>query len=246
MHNRSKIFLCITWYLLLANTTFAYDRQDTLRGSNGAHRAWWNVQEYYLSISIDTAKHSISGMNILTFSVNSTPTDSLQIDLQEPMLLDSAVYNSKRLALQREGNVYWVSSPGFKNLNADQLHKLTLYYHGVPHAAKTPPWDGGFIWTTDSTGKPWVSVACQGLGASVWWPCKDYQADEPDKGMAMNYYVPYGLTIISNGQLIDKKDTEDKSASFWVWRVKNPINTYDVSFYMGNYTGWTDTLMGEK
>ncbi len=32
----------------------------------------------------------------------------------------------------------------------------------------------------DDNGNPCVGVSCQGLEASVWWPCKDHQSDEPD------------------------------------------------------------------
>ena len=37
-------------------------------------------------------------------------------------------------------------------------------------------------WTKDAKDNPWMTVACQGLGASVWYPCKDHQSDEPDNG----------------------------------------------------------------
>ena len=30
-----------------------------------------------------------------------------------------------------------------------------------------------------------MTVACQGLGASVWYPCKDHQSDEPDNGATL-------------------------------------------------------------
>ena len=37
-------------------------------------------------------------------------------------------------------------------------------------------------------GKTMDDVACQGLGASVWYPCKDHQSDEPDNGAIISYY----------------------------------------------------------
>lgn len=239
--SRAFVYIVLLmWYLLPANTTFAYDRQDSLRGANGRGRYWWDVQEYYLYVAFDTAAKRISGMNMITYSTTLPATDSMQIDLQEPMVLDSAVQNGQRLNTSREGNVYWLTG------SFDEQYPLILYYHGKPREAKRPPWDGGFIWTKDSTGKPWIAVACQGLGASSWWPCKDYQGDEPDKGVTVNLYVPYGLTTISNGKILDRNDNSDSTASLWVWRVKNPINSYNVTFYIGNYTGWPDTLKGEN
>lgn len=234
----------LTWYLLSANTTFAYSRQDSLRGSNGSGRSWWDVSDYYLYLSYDTANQSISGMNIITYTViDNIGRDSMQIDLQEPMVLDSAVADRKKVNIGREGNVYWLT--GMKQFNQDKRRKVILYFHGKPRQAKLPPWDGGTIWTKDSEGNHWLAVACQGIGASSWWPCKDYQADEPDNGMNINLYTPYKWITISNGKFISRNDNNDSTASLWTWRVQNPINSYNITYYIGDYTGWPDTLKGE-
>jgi len=242
----------IVWYLLSANTTFAYTHADTLRGSNGRGRDWWDVTRYDLQIAFDTADKSITGINQLTFSVIQTPHDSLQIDLQQPMILDSAVLmasgdNLKNvfLPIVREGNVWWLKHP-FHKLTPGGSYSLMLYYHGFPRKAVNPPWDGGFSWKQDTTGKPWIAVSCQGLGASVWWPCKDAQWDEPDSGMITRFFIP-GYYAIGNGRALNV----DSSAKGGVvglsgWEVKNPINNYDVTFYIGDYVHWHDTLMGEK
>lgn len=243
---RAFVFISfMLWYLLPANTTVAYTRQDSLRGGNGNGRNWWDVKDYYLYVAFDTAAKSISGMNIMTYDILDGSKDSMQIDLQEPMVLDSAKVGNKHLDLSREGNVYWLTG-NFDIQPPNKQNSLTLYYHGKPRQAKLPPWDGGFIWTKDSEGNPWIAVACQGLGASSWWPCKDYQADEPDNGMTLNLYVPYKLVTICNGKFADRQDTKDSTASLWVWRVKNPINSYNATFYIGNYAGWPDTMKGEK
>ena len=79
------------WYLLSANTTFAYTHADTLRGSNGRGREWWDVKYYNLGVEFDTAAKSISGQNTISLQVIKKPIDSMQIDLQEPMELDSVL-----------------------------------------------------------------------------------------------------------------------------------------------------------
>src|SRR5690606_18645212 len=205
-----KIFTIIgIWCLLSANTIFAYDRQDTLRGSNGPHRAWWDVQHYSLTIAFDTAKKSISGSNALLAKINSTPTDSLQLDLQELMFLDSVVMDGKQLDFSKEGNVWWVKYP-FQEKTVGSEMELIAYYHGKPRIAQNPPWDGGFIWTKDSMGHPWIAVACQGLGASSWWPCKDYQGDEPDRGMKIFFAIPCNnLKAVANGNYGEAEEILD-------------------------------------
>jgi aminopeptidase N len=237
--------------LLTANTIFAYTHADTLRGSNGNGRNWWDVQKYALNISFDTATKSISGSCAISFKITTATHDSMQIDLQEPMAIDSVYITDpnykhyKNITIAREGNVYWLKYH-FNEFAAGSEAVLWVYYHGSPRKAINPPWDGGFSWTHDKSGKPWIAVSCQGLGASVWWPCKDCQWDEPDYGMEMNFAVSTGLTCVSNGRLVSRGKNTSTNKTEWQWEVKNPINNYDVTFYIGDYLHWHDTIVGEK
>jgi aminopeptidase N len=89
-----------------------------------------------------------------------------------------------------------------------------------------------------------MAVSCQGLGASVWWPCKDAQWEEPEEGMRISMEVPAGLMAISNGRKEAQLTMGDNTIT--TWEVRNPINNYDVTFYIGDYVHWSDTAMGEK
>lgn len=244
MSFQKKTITILTGLLLSANALFAFNKQDTLRGSNGVGRAWWDVQHYSLSFNIDTLTRSINGTNTIKFKItDANISDSMQIDLQEPMILDEALFEGeKKMNFVREGNVYWIT--GFKEkIGLKSDYSITLSFHGKPRQAVNPPWDGGLIWTKDSLGNPWVSVACQGLGASSWWPCKDYQGDEPDAGMEI-IPLPRGYDIISNGQL--NAGQYDNYDSQFHWLIKNPINTYDATFYLGDYAPVYDTFQGKK
>jgi aminopeptidase N len=243
------------WYLLSANTTFAFNRQDTLRGSNGRGRSWWDVKHYSLTVSIDTATKSISGSNIITAQIVSTAIDSMQIDLQDSLVIDSIISNNEHLSFVREGNAWWVSN-SFQKLPVYSNIKFEVFYHGKPRIAKHAPWDGGFIWTKDKNGNPWIAVACQGLGASSWWPCKDYQGDEPDSGMVFSVkdILSGRSVLISNGKgemtnyICNAGPNEFTSKISYAFYIKNPINSYDVTFYIGNYIleELSDTLLGEN
>lgn len=223
--------------------SFTY--QDTLRGSVTPQRAWWNVLKYELTVTPDYATKTLSGQNTITYFDSGTG-HTMQIDLQEPMLLDSAVLENRRIAFKREGNVYWLAI-------RDSLAKykikpgpraITLYYHGQPREAKMPPWDGGWIWAKDANGRPWMSVACQGLGASVWYPCKDYQGDEPDSGAVLTINVPDTLVAVGNGRL--KNKTAKNGIASYTWEVTAPINNYNIVPYIGKYVSWSEQYAGEK
>jgi len=231
-------------FLLFSIVGHAYTHSDTLRGSNGNGRDWWDVQHYSLAVVFDTATKSINGSVSIDLTVSVMPHDSMQIDLQKPMVLDSVVYAGNKLSITNEGDVWWVKYP-YHTWKASNKYTVICYYHGKPRIAVRPPWDGGFIWSTDSLSNPWIAVACQGLGASVWWPCKDAQWDEPDNGQDMEFTAPANLQCISNGRLVNRNELGNGQTS-WHWQVKDPINTYDITFYLGDYVHWSDTMMGEK
>ena len=129
-------------------------------------------------------------------------------------------------------------------LKHGNINFLSDYYHGKPSIAVKPPWDGGLVWARDKQYNPWISIACQGLGASVWYPCKDYQGDEPDSA-EMHITAPSQFISISNGRLRSKVDNND-SNSVYTWAVVNPINNYDFIPYIGRYSHFGETYKGEK
>ncbi len=229
--------------LLISNIFLAqkFNRQDSLRGNITTERSWWDVKKYELSIEPNISKHKIKGKNTITFTTK-RQGKRMQIDLQDPMNIDSVAFFEEKTTIKHDGNVYYID---FENeLYPDKTYKITLYYSGKPRRAVNAPWDGGWIWKKDTQGDPWISVACQGLGASVWYPCKDHQSDEPDNGVKIAITVPNDLTAISNGKFIGKDNIKDKSTYYW--EVKNPINNYNVAVYIGKYTHWSDQFLGEK
>lgn len=205
---------------------------------------------YDLDIDVDIPGKSISGRNTLTFEITKPGKNKvMQLDLQQPMeivMIEDA--ENRQLPFRREGNVYWVDL-GDEYFAAGRekgdRHSLVIHFKGAPRVAITPPWDGGWIWTRDSKGRPWVTVACQGLGASVWYPCKDYQGDEPDNGASLSITVPDTLVAVGNGRLKGKKQLAGNKTS-WQWEVISPINNYTIIPYIGYYVNFSEKFAGEK
>jgi aminopeptidase N len=238
-----------------------FTHADTLRGSMNAERRY-NVLKYEISITPDFDHKSIVGSNTITYedsaevthTRNSNPNQRrvLQIDLHEPLEIDSIVQGNQKLEYTREGNAFHVST-----LNEQQtkkqpsetcqfcIRKLTVYYHGFPKIALRPPWGGGFIFAKDTLGRPWMSVACEGTGASVWYPCKDYLGDEPDSGATLTMIIPDTLVGVANGRLIQKFPAGNRLTG-WTWRVVNPINNYNIIPYIGKYVNWHKNFYGQK
>ncbi len=218
----------------------AQTRQDTLRGTITPQRAWWDLKHYDLAVEVNPETKSLRGTNTITFQVIS-PASQMQIDLQGPLNITSVTFEGKPVRFNREGNVYWIDLPA--SLRINQMASITVAYEGVPVEAIRPPWDGGLTWSADENGRPFVATSCQGIGASIWWPCKDHMYDEPDS-MLMRITVPPGLTDVSNGRL-RHIDYHDDGRKTYHWFVSNPINSYGVNINVADYTHWADTIHGE-
>jgi aminopeptidase N len=237
------------------NKKTKFTRQDTLRGSITPERAWWDVVSYNIYVAPDYKNKSIKGWNQISFDINSDGKNrKMQIDLQQPMVIDSIVFDNKRIkTYKRNGNVYMIDFGTYKFMVARTLvkkdkpiplHNIKIYFHGKPREAVNPPWDGGWIFTKDAKSRPWMTVACQGLGASVWYPCKDYQGDEPDEGALIQVKVPDTLMAVANGKLYAKDDQKDGTV-LYTWQVVNPINNYNIVPYIGKYVHFSDNYIGE-
>ena len=176
-------------------------RQDTLRGSLTPERIWWDVVKYDLHVTPNFKDFTIKGNNSIYFRLVKKKTARMQIDLQDPLIIDSAILNGVPMSFSRDGNVWFIEMPKRKlpkSISGDKdLHQIRIVYHGVPKPALRAPWDGGIVWKKDKNGNPWINVACQGLGASVWWPCKDHQSDEPDNGVSISVTAPDTLMNVS-------------------------------------------------
>jgi aminopeptidase N len=219
-----------------------FTRADTLRGSITPERAWWNLLKYELHVTPDYDNQTLSGENALTFQAIAEG-QTMQIDLQEPMNLLSATWGKKSLSFVREGNVFHLHWP--KPLRTGEIETVRLKFEGKPRVAVNPPWDGGWIWAKDKQGRPWMTAADEGLGASVWFPCKDHLYDEPDSGVVMSITAPDSLVAIGNGRLRDKKSNGNGTTT-WTWAVVNPINSYDIIPYIGKYVNWSEQYKGLK
>jgi aminopeptidase N len=227
---------------LLTPAKSSYTHADTLRGTITPERAWWNLLKYDLAVTPSFEKKSLSGENAITFSAIADG-QIMQIDLQEPMNIKGVTWRKKQLTYTREGNVFHVKFP--KTIKAGSIETLNISYSGVPQVAVRPPWDGGWIWNKDQQGRPWMTVACEGLGASVWFPCKDHLSDEPDSGVVMHITAPDTLVGVGNGRLREKKANGDGTTT-WTWVVTSPINSYDIIPYIGKYANWSSVFDGEK
>ncbi len=219
----------------------AFTRKDTLQGGLRPERTCFDVVRYDLNIKIDPKAKSIIGYNEITFKPVEN-TLAIQIDLFENMKVDSIIYNKGKLSYNREFNAVFINFPT-PLLKDMPEQSIKFYYSGKPVVARRAPWDGGFVFTQDDSGKDWIGVAVQGTGASLWYPVKDSQSDEPDRGASIKVAVPNGLMNVSNGRFLGSEDLKN-GYTRWDWEVKNPINTYDITVNIADYVHLHDNYKG--
>lgn len=233
------IFLFFSTFSLAQKTEFS--RQDTLRGSITPERAWWDLTFYHLDVEVKPKSKTISGSVSIEYLVLN-PHKLMQIDLQPPLKITKIVQDKKNLNFTRDGNVYLVEMLKPQNPGSRQMVKV--FYEGKPKISKKPPWDGGITWAKDDNNNDFIATACQGDGASLWWPCKDHMYDEPDS-MLISITHPDHLTGVANGRLrsLERKNDSTKTAH---WFVSNSISNYCVNINIGDYVQFSEIFPGEK
>jgi aminopeptidase N len=218
-----------------------FTRADSLRGNLTPLRTCYDIDYYHLDVKIDIANRYISGSTLFKFTTVQDFT-KLQFDLFANLKVEKVVYKGKELPYTREYNAVFVTFP--ETIKKGSKDEFTVYYSGNPTIAKNAPWDGGIVYKRDSLGNPWVATACQGMGASVWWPNKDHQYDEVDSAL-ISISVPDSLQDVSNGRL-RKVTPLGNGYTRYDWFVANPINNYDIEANIGKYTHFSDSYDGEK
>lgn len=218
-----------------------FTRQDTLRGSITAERAWWDLTYYHLSVKVNPQDSSFWGSNLIQYRVLDE-NQLMQIDLQPPMKINKITQNGIELEFKKDGNAWFVKLKELQKKG--ELNSLLVEYGGKPRISERPPWQGGVSWKKDLNGDSFISTANQGDGGSLWWPGKDHPYDEPDS-MLISINVPNPLMNVSNGRLIKHEQHSDGTNTSH-WFVSNPINNYGVNINIGNYIHFGDVYKGEK
>ena len=217
-----------------------FSRQDTLRGSITPERIWWDLTYYHLKVQVDPEKRYISGENTIKYNVLSA-NQTMQIDLQAPLNITKVTQDGKNLKILHDGNAHFITLT--KQQVIGNTESIIVQYEGNPKEAIRAPWDGGFSWKKDANGKHFIATSCQGLGASVWWPCKDHMYDEVES-MRISVTVPSHLMDVSNGRLESVENHGETTT--YNWFVDNPINNYGVNVNIGDYTHFSEVFDGEK
>lgn len=215
-----------------------FSHEQILLGENTDLRNSYDVYYYDLRLKIEPKEKYLSG-KVEMYATTLQDVRQIQIDLHKNFSIDR-LYDKdsgEDLTFKRDERAVIID---FKKPRNNKF-TLCIEYSGQPIVAKKPPWIGGFVWKKDNKGNPWIGVACESEGASLWWPLKDLTSDEPDS-MRLHYEVPETLVAVGNGQLESIEELDGHK--IYNWYISYPINTYNATIYVGDFKEITDTYTG--
>ena len=224
-----------------------YTRVDSLRGNLTPLRTCYDVTFYDLNVAIDEQEKSIERSTNTIYFRALLDFECIQIDLASNMDIMLVEFEGRELEFFREYDAVYIYF--HRKINKGEETNIKIYYSGCPREAVNPPWDGGFSWSSDDNGNPWIGVSCQGLGASSWWPCKDHQSDEPDS-MRIKVAARYPLKIIANGNIRSDTSVWNTYFNSWMniseWFISYPINNYNVTLNIGDYVNFSEEYVSNN
>ncbi|HEY6806674.1 MAG TPA: M1 family metallopeptidase [Pyrinomonadaceae bacterium] len=242
-------FLSIFLVLTFNSTSFSQTPSPTpthanvLRGEYGRYRANNDLLYYHLDVRVDPEKKFLKGSTLIRFKMLKSD-NRIQLDLHEALKVDAIELMTSEgahtktntpLKYSRDSGALFVDFPA--ELAAGRTFTIKVYYSGNP--LETGRF-GGIAFRKDPAGRPWINTACEGEGASIWWPNKDQWRDEVES-MNISVSIPNDLVDVSNGKFIGKTDLGD-GYTRWDWLVQYPINNYSVSLNIGHYEHFSDRL----
>ena len=192
-------------------------------------QAIMDIRHYRIVLDVDPVQQTIDGFTEIN-TITSEPTNTLLLDLVSLLKVRKVWVNKKEQSFSHENDLITIKLN--KPLPAGSAI-VKIEYGGKPGIAQRPPWSGGFTWTEDSAGNPWVAITCQGEGAKIYFPCKDHPSDEPNEGAELLITVPEGLFVAGPGLL--RKTSTRNGKSTYHWETNYTINNYSILFNIGKY-----------
>jgi aminopeptidase N len=215
--------------LLLLSCNIAFSQALTSGGKLKSEQAIMDIRHYTIALQVDIKNKSISGLVTIDI-ILSQPAPMLLFDLMNNFSVQKIWINNKLAEFIHAGSVITVTTS--TPIPAGRI-SVTIQYAGKPHVATRPPWEDGFTWAKDSTGKPFVSITAEGAGGKIYFPCKDHPSDEPNEGVDMLITVPKNLVVAGPG-LLQSVNRKGNMATYF-WKTNYSINNYSIVFNIADY-----------
>ncbi|HPH84799.1 MAG TPA: M1 family aminopeptidase [Ferruginibacter sp.] len=193
----------------------------------------FDVKYYGCRWEVDPAVRYIVG-NITVYFVATNSTNSITLDLMNPLVTDSVKQRGNLLAFSRPTNALKIDFPS--TINSGSLDSVTIYYKGIPATTGF----GSFIQSSHA-GVPVMWSLSEPYGSRDWWPCKNGLNDKAD---SIDIFVtnPIAYKAASNGLLQSEIISAGGTKITAHWKHRYPIASYLVCFAVTNYEVFNNTV----
>lgn len=219
--------------LLLLITCIPTSYSQTQMSSGGVLdplQADMDIRHYAIHLRVNTTEKTLDGYTEVSFQL-SKPADTILLQLINAYSIRQVTLNNQAINFKHTNHsiLIWGNQP---IPSGNQVVKVT--YAGNPPIAIRPPWQGGFTFTKDSGGNPWMSINSQFEGGKIYFPCKDHPSDEPNEGVDFYITVSQGEVVAAAGILEEVKKQKNGLITYH-WKTKYPISNYCILFNIGKY-----------
>ena len=176
--------------------------------------------------TVDPAIRAITGDIQFHIKALSNPLSSMELDLQNNLVIDSIRMQASSFTWTHEDNKIKIN---FENpIAVNESAIINIAYHGVPSSTGF----GSFKTTQTPDGTPILWTLSEPYGAKEWWPCKQSLVDKVDS-IEINVVCPESYRVASNGKLISRVAENGKAQT--KWKHNYPIATYLVAIAVTDY-----------
>ena len=227
----SQAFPVIVGFLIQFSS-HAQNRDISYMSSGGKLnplQANMDIRHYTISLDVDIENKKIAGYTEIEINL-SQKTDTLLFDLVYLLEVYKVKVNNKPVKFDhKKDQIFITSDAGFQS----GKHSVKIEYGGEPPVAVKPPWTGGFTWTKDRTGNPWVAINCQKEGEGYTFPVKTTPVMSPMKALICS--SPYQKILVVGGPGLLQKVTTKKDKKTYHWKTNYTISNYCILFNIGKY-----------
>jgi aminopeptidase N len=194
----------------------------------------YDVKYYRCEWEVNPAVRYINGKVTVYFVITSS-TNNIQIDLMNPLVVDSIKQRNVVLTKQHINNTLSVNFTA--TINTGVLDSVTIFYQGVP-----PNTGFGSFEVTSHAAVPVMWSLSEPYGSRDWWPCKNGLDDKADS-VDIIITTPSQYKAASNGLLQSETLIAGGTKKATFWKHRYPIASYLVCFAVTNYAVFNNAVV---
>ena len=181
-----------------------------------------------IAVSFDVAQRSVSGTVTSTLVITEQPADTVRFNA-ENLTIDEATQGGRRLRFTAD--TAHVTVRLARQAAVGDTVEFALRYHGTPERGLYFVPRARVIWTQGEATE-----------TRAWVPTYD----APDDKATWEFFVTAdtGLSVLSNGRLVDVSPAAGGAQRVWHWAQERPASTYLYSVVVGPFAVLKDQWRG--